>query len=433
MKLLKIVLPLFSGLLWASRVDGTVLRGNDNGQEQREVQAEPRATQWDYPFVRRAQIAVNLTHLVKAVDLMETIGFYSGYYQSFMAYDDNVNDRTIVSKIEDECYVVFQGMNRHVIFDVLQTLNPLVKRSVFGTSCNVRRSFYNGYETRYADTMRERVDQCANSCGDEQCPVILSGHSTGASSAVIAALDPRIQKYNPITYAFGPLRGLVTSCPELDTSQMYRIVAANAGVYDAASDGSPKLGIQVGEFFIMDEMDDFYYIGKDDNKVRMPDDYNIHIIEVYLNRVNALANLGPAAFPLTLGQFPDGHWCTEHDECDSGSCDAGVCASSTSSALVLNLPGSPCEEGSMCTSGVCLVGKCTLENGKAVTGAPCVTNEDCDTDKCKEGFCLDKLLNGSWCDENFECVSDSCSGPKSWIGMHKCRDPNNPDAYGFRE
>ncbi|CAB9528783.1 expressed unknown protein [Seminavis robusta] len=433
-------LGILGALVWNSLPTFAVepsasLRGGNEGEDNaRSLQDRPALqTTWTQDFAKRGQRSCNLTHLVKSDTLMDEVEYYdTEVYQRFMAWDDGVNDRTLVVKDENVCYLVFQGMNRHVFWDYIQTLSPFVKHNVFGSDCDVRRSFYRAYETNFADEMREYLDDCVQSCipdTEAPCPVVLAGHSTGAATATIASLDPRMRKYDPVTYALGPLRAIINECNDIDGTKIYRIVAANAGVYDAASDGSPKKGRHYGESFIMDEMNQFIYLGLNDAKLRYPDNYNIHIIETYLNRMNALGNQPAENFPMTVAQFDDGHWCTEDDECNSGHCnlEAKVCGPATmdedGTMEVGLLPGSECTENESCVYGLCVLGRCAMENGKLGSGSACEEHDQCDSEKCFNSFCQDKLYNGSWCKEDYECISNSCSGPMSWIQMRKCADP----------
>ena len=408
------------------------LRGTEDALEDAAINEEQQqerqllSMQWDYEFVQRASFTHALSKMMKRLTLMDEIEYWNEYYQSFMAWDDGWNDRSLVVKEDDVCHVHFKAQSRNALLDIWQTLSPFVKYNAFGTGCDVRRSFYNAYEAPYIDDLRAETTRCVKSCTDSDCPLILSGTSVGGSSAMIASLDPFMKQYNPTVIVTGPLRAIINDdCDQVDIDNIFRIVTANAGVYDAASDGSPKMGRHFGHFFILDEMNGVYYISANDNVLRSPDTYNIHIVETYINRLEALANRDPSEFPITLTQFPDGHWCTQDDECNSGSScgNDGVC-STGGDAIVVHSVGAPCTAGSDCTSGMCMLSKCTMDNGLLAVGSPCEEHANCDTDKCTEGFCTDKTFNGSWCKNDWDCVSNSCAGPLSWILMRRCTDPD---------
>lgn len=409
---------------------------NDPSAEDRPRQLQDDAEEpvgnyeWSYDFVKRAAVGFNLTLIVKDDYLMdgEKVERYdTEVFQSFQVFEDLLDDRTLVVKDDDVCYMAVRGQERHILFDIWQTLSPFVKKDAFGSGCDVRRSFYNAYNARYADKMHDAIDECVASCdGGENCPLVLNGHSTGAAAVTIAALDPRIKKHNPTIHAMGPLRGIISmDCQDETLLNIYRIVAANAGLYDASADGSPKMGRQYGKFFMMDEMNDFYYISPDDNVLRSPDTYAIHGLEVYSNRMQALAARPESDFPLTLSQFSNGHWCGYNDECESGLCSSAKVCSWNEEAIVTHTEGAACANGNQCTSGTCKLGRCTLTNGKMGEGSPCEEHDDCDTEKCASGLCISQFFNGSFCNEDWECASQSCSGPMSFIAlmMRRCADP----------
>ena len=401
----------------------------NNQQEQRQLSESVGTFEWSYDFAKKAAVGFNLTLIVKDdyLDKQKINTYNEEVFQSFKVFGDLLDDRTLVVKDDDVCYLAIRGQERHILFDIWQTLSPFVKRNAFGSGCNVKRSFYYAYDACFADDMRAALDECVASCADGPCPVVLHGHSTGASAVTIAALDPRIKKYNPTIFAMAPLRAIVTEgCEDEDLAKIYRIVAANAGIYDGATDGRLHAGHHYGKFFMMDEMNDFYYIAPTDDGGRMPDSLSIHGLEVYSNRMEALAARPASDFPLTLSQFPDGHWCNYNDECESGLCSvAKICASGEEFNNIMRMEGAPCTEGTQCTSGICKFEKCALSNGKMAEGSPCEEHSDCATNKCSEGACLSQFFNGSFCNEDYECASQSCSGSMSFIAlmMRRCADP----------
>ncbi|CAB9506330.1 expressed unknown protein [Seminavis robusta] len=387
----------------------------------------------DYEFVQRANLAHYLSKLMKRNTLLDEIDYWNDYYQSFMAWDFLGHDRAMVVKKDDVCYTHFKAQSRNSLIDIWQTLNPLVQRNAYGTGCDVRKSYYNAYEAPYQDEMKAETDRCVKSCENGDCPLILCGTSTGGASAMVAALDPFMQKYDPLVIVTGPLRALISDeCDALDTDRIYRITTANAGYYDAASDGSPKMGRHFGHHIMLDEMSNPFYIGPDDSTLRQPDNYNIHIVEAYINRLQALADRPASDYPMTLEQFPDGHWCTLSDECNSGHCQLddplleGVCselgggAADVSRDDVLLAVGSICSNADECATGMCVLGRCAMEDGLLAVGSYCEEHENCATDKCVDNFCMDKTGEGSWCRNDWECASNLCAGRLSWIMMRRC-------------
>jgi len=291
----------------------------------------------------------------------------------------------------------------------------------------VLQSFYTAYETNYADDFRAEIDSCVKSCSSDgssaaDCPLILSGNSVGGSIALVAALDPKLQQYNPTTITLGPHRSVVNEyCTDINTSSIYRIITANAGYYDRESDASQRIGTHVGHTIIADEMSQFAYVGFNDDKIRLPDNDNIHAIEVYLTRITNLANSD--SFPITLTRFSDGHWCTENDECQSGSCEETVCTPAYGETPK-NLPGAKCYSftgAATCASGKCFMGRCTLLNGLSAMGNPCSTHDGCETQRCSNFFCLPKAYTGNACDEDVDCESNKCSRSSSWVLKKQCQ------------
>ena len=170
-------------------------------------------------------------------------------------------------------------------------------------------------------------------------------------------------------------------------------------------------------------MGHFSYLGLDEAKIRYPDDYNIHSLEVYHGRIKNLLTKGTMGeFPITLTLWQDGHWCTEHDECASGRCsDSLVCSKSSALEPASLYPGAGCTFNSQCASGVCHLNKCALPNGLVGDGSPCAGHTECDSQRCADGQCLPKAWTGNWCQENADCESDDCSGPRNWMGKQKCQ------------
>jgi len=409
-------------------VRGQLRGGADKRHLGSSQQRDPKV--WDEGFVKSLQMGTYLNHLPHTVAnfnvILDMAPELNQNLQSFKAYYDGINDLTMLAKEGDACFVAFAAQRRNGIFDLIQTVNPIIKKNAFGTNCDVRQSFYNGYETNYADELRADIDTCVKSCSDDKdCPLYLSGNSVGGAIAITASVDPRLQAYNPITFAMGPLRAIINEeCTDLNTNSIYRVVSSNAGFYDASADGSPKVGYHVGHTIYMDEVNEFVYLGLNNGLLRFPDNYNIHTIEVYLNRINSLSDSG--VYPITLNEgYRDGHWCNYNDECLSGTCSDGSCASYSAVPALLGV-GANCTEafdGSDCESGICHRGKCALPNGLAATGSPCVEHSECSFQRCADGFCLPKVFTGNWCAEDNDCVSGSCSGPMSWVGLRTCQEP----------
>lgn len=105
------------------------------------------------------------------------------------------------------------------------------------------------------------------------------------------------------------------------------------------------------------------------------------------------------------GNKPGGSSCAANNDCASGLCLAGVCASGTPG-------GGVCTNDAECTSTVCQNGKCVGNGIGAPSGSPCEELRDCASGICNEGTCEEgsNLPDGKSCTKASECTAQQCTG-----------------------
>lgn len=103
----------------------------------------------------------------------------SKMHQQLKVYHDNP-DQAAVTKLGSVCYAAFRGTNFFNWRDLVQNLK-LGNREVcvHGECCRVESGFYDGYHTNYRKDLETDVRKCVASCGNDNCPLILTGHSQG--------------------------------------------------------------------------------------------------------------------------------------------------------------------------------------------------------------------------------------------------------------
>ncbi len=121
--------------------------------------------------------------------------------------------------------------------------------------------------------------------------------------------------------------------------------------------------------------------------------------------------------------------CLNHENCDSGICNFGICLAGPLSV------GSPCSSNLACFSGACNFGECIEElipegghcstdavcetgacnfgecfpAGAFQDGAPCTSSEACEGGACNFGICTTPRPDGSLCSQDSACASDACN------------------------
>ena len=394
-------------------------------------------------FAKRAVVASELSFIAFEDDIASNakIKKYRKIYDKFNAWED-LNDAHLLVKEKGVCYGVFRGTLQTSLTDILQNLYP-TNVQVEGSNCQVRKGFHKAYYTSYQPEFRRKLEKCVASCAlinnksGKNCPLVLSGHSQGASVAIVASID--LREHNPTTMAFGPLKTVTnvdidsknSGCTDIAPQRMYNFINASGGVYDDVPYGYSPSGFHVGHSLLIDEGNALAYTGLNDNMLRGPTARNVHAVELYRTRMLTLLDDGGdscdegGSLPRVITQWDDGHWCTFSDECKSRFCDPNdnICIPKLESskrksrnkkrkhrkqvAALLRSSGSQCNNDSMCASGICFRKEiCALANGKLGMGARCQNASDCNAGRCDNGrssgpnICSPLRGNGAFCDED---------------------------------
>ena len=97
-----------------------------------------------------------------------------------------------------------------------------------------------------------------------------------------------------------------------------------------------------------------------------------------------------------VGALLPGAPCKSDDSCKSDNCFRGVCAPRSQK-------NGPCDESYHCESGLrCVDGACVAKLG---TGAPCKSDDSCKSDNCFRGVCAPRSQKNGPCDESYHCES----------------------------
>jgi LysM repeat protein len=142
------------------------------------------------------------------------------------------------------------------------------------------------------------------------------------------------------------------------------------------------------------------------------------------------ATVGQASSGSAAALAKDGEACNSVNLCESGICDAGLCA-----PAYLGGEDAYCFFNSHCASGLCVCydadGKAVScpkspkegDGGKCSTGlslaARCTSNSQCGSGYCANGLCAPKDGSGQigdYCHHNNHCANDFCLCPDGWNG-----------------
>ena len=369
-------------------------------------------------FLYRFHVASTLAaDVVYDRNLLKKIDYYNGMYERFDAFADGFNDAALVTKVQDVCYGIFRGTVEFNPFDDMQNLDPGFSK-VPGTDCYVRRGFYNAYFTNYQQEFEQAVRGCVESCEGENCELVLSGGSQGASASIVAAIY-LLEEYDPYVLSFGPMRTFLPTspfnnkevCTHYNEERMFHFVLTDSRieVYDPVPYLFGFWAKNVGHEILYDGEGNFNYQGLARGYImkRSPTSLTLHTRWNYVVKSKrAYANL---CLPLPVFGWVNGHWCTDDDNCMTASyCQDGMCAPQLET-------GSACQTDGTCQSGSCIDGACSLEDASlSMNGARCNRHAECSSGRCK-GFwrfahCEEQLESGSSCKRHKDCISGHCAG-----------------------
>ena len=104
------------------------------------------------------------------------------------------------------------------------------------------------------------------------------------------------------------------------------------------------------------------------------------------------------------------HTCDSDENCDSGRCSGNICKLQLAD-------GKRCIRDEDCISEKCLGKWDAKECSSARVGQTCESNNDCDSKRCHDERCADKLRDGLSCTVDNDCISDDCLGEQ---GLKQC-------------
>ncbi|CAB9515266.1 expressed unknown protein [Seminavis robusta] len=290
-------------------------------------------------FVNYVNQSLYISDIIKAQDygpIEDLVPELEKVYERVDAFSD-IDDQALIVKTKDTqlCFAAFQASDRGdrmvegwigYILDQWHNINPFTYK-IKGTDCKIRQGTFDAYNTTYKVDFRRALNACVESCGDEQCPLVLAGDSQGGAVAMAAAIDVT-QLYDPTVITFAAPKALVKSmpCSILNTEKHFRFVNTDVqGRYD----------LVVNQVNIFNEkhtgwtllLDDINFPlgspGLDDSRDRCPGTNDLHEYTIYRDRVQAIIDRD--CFPLPVGGWPDGHYCRFDDECQTNQCHQRRC------------------------------------------------------------------------------------------------------------
>lgn len=290
----------------------------------------PTALDMVEPFVLTPTL---LQHVQTSMVLSNQVWFVKRDDDTTRVFQD-FNDKAMVKYKDNTCYAAWKGAN--MLWDQVQSIPLIFSKQVCSSAdatdcCQVEKGMYRAYYSRYVDDFEQAVEECVQRCTDMTgggCPLVLTGHSQGASIAVVAAIR-LAQRYATTLITFGQERvhrGHCAALENLGASSYLRITAMcdpgnGRPAYDQFSWMGSILGRHVGTFLLL---------GGDDGEVATlgygTDMWMLPLREwchnSYRFYTNRIRNLEPGP----LDGFGEGSLCTRDIECKSRNCSGYTCS-----------------------------------------------------------------------------------------------------------
>ena len=263
----------------------------------------------------------------------------------------DVSDKTMVAYRDGTCYVAWMGAVVNEIRDIGQSTPRLAFRRACGAQgcCRMHPGMINAYYSEYVQEMEESIERCVRRCDDADdtdegggCPLVITGHSQGASIAPIGAVI--LAKYNPILMTFGQHRVHRYSCDVLDNMETYlRVVSIcehnGRPAYDMNTYYGTMVGRHTGTMIIVGD-GGAATLGYNSDMAMLPLTERCH--NIHNPYASSIQNLtaGP------LDGFVDGSMCTRNIECKSRECKKLRCTSSSTDDAAITDNTDPTEDDS---------------------------------------------------------------------------------------
>jgi hypothetical protein len=307
-------------------------------------------------------------------------------YPFFQWYNHEPDQTLVARSAYNVCFVAFRGTEPSIA-DIFQNIIPGTVNvcsqgqddTTEDTCCQVRRGYYDAYNTSYVHQIEADLQTCTEYCmgkDHQPCPVVLKGHSKGGSVAAIASAI--LEKYHPYGITFGEIPAVTMPCPLVNASRWFRYI----NTLPFSLDGPSRLvydpipftidwgsGDLFGHTIVLSD-NGISYIGFDSEDYFYKDSfflnaYPAHLVEQdpgstdpgYVERIQNLRMNGTTHVPMHLHDLMTGSLCTTDAECASQQCVYNSTTFSDSQRL-----------------------RCK--------GTSCLTNDDCDTNQCEQGTCV---------------------------------------------
>lgn len=169
---------------------------------------------------------LNATQFVSGPGANGILQYEHPDYEDIYFYNDEP-DQAIVAKKDGRCYVAFRGTTRS-LGEWRQNLGLgsiiLFKdnNETTGESCRGRRRFGDFVTSDQFEQGAADLKACAATCSDPDDCVILTGHSQGGSSAMLAMI--LLHRFNPKLITFGQPRTVTNGCGLIRSERVYRYV-----------------------------------------------------------------------------------------------------------------------------------------------------------------------------------------------------------------
>jgi Lipase (class 3) len=330
-------------------------------------------------------------------------------------------DYVIVAQKDSVCYVTWRG-SIYNYNDWQQNFD--IKPMAVG-SCEV----HTGFDENYSNTRAEvdaAISECLHNCTANDCPLVLSGHSQGGGSAVVASLY--WLDASPMVITFGAPRAVQPNCAVLQANNNYRFVTVQASAHGMLYDAVPMLPLvgakHYGHTFYLSDTNDIAYMGMDENSDSPVPSVANHFLPRYYDRLEQVRQT--ATYPMYTYGWENNMPCGYDDECLSGRCD-GLPLPSTCKPLKQSCD--ICSENSDCVSGKCVYIASMIQSycaedtyGNIADGCRCDWSSQCQSGYCGGVLppynCHAKLTNGNSCTTDASCLSGNCDG---WVWDLTCK------------
>ena len=221
-----------------------------------------------------------------------------------------------------------------------------------GESCVARAGFAEFALTPELSSAYQELRTCVDTCSDPEDCVVVTGHSQGGASTIIACI--LLYSLMPTAVTFGMPPALQKNCTLVHSERFYRFV--NFRQEDNENDDIgfdpvpfvPKFidsTVHYGHYILVGpDKTAAKYLGFDQNYTFKPD-FSDHQNEIeahtmngtdysYAARVADLLN-SATSFPVSTDGFSDGTVCEPQYSviCESGSCQNFLCTAATSGGI----------------------------------------------------------------------------------------------------